>query len=210
MSDFLSIEYMTHFSNDGLVNITNRISLGVKQAMQEIIDKLVKDIKGQFDDTALAETVVGIVQAGGIGGSDDFFITGNVTSTWAGMKWYEAGRQPGGKMPPIDALVAYANKHGIKPDPEKSKTSFAFAINAARKKKDKHFVPIDVLVRWMDTKNIEVPADFALRSMAFAMGKKIVKEGIAGHHYFAIALAQNAELINNSIEGAVISVTGKV
>ncbi len=198
---------MAKFDGQNLVNLTDRVNFGIKGAMQLVLDHLVDNIKGQFDDTQLAQTVTSFIEENSIGGNNTL-VVGHVTSTWANMKYYEEGRKPGGKMPPIDALVAYANRKGIQPDVGKSQVAFAFAINAARQKRNKHRVPIDVLVEWQNKMGIVVPPDFAVNSMAYAMGKKIVKEGIAGRHYFALGLAASQPMIHNSFENVVISTTG--
>jgi hypothetical protein len=203
----ISIDYAVKFNAQNLENLTDRVNFGVQSAMQVVLDNLVANIKGQFDDTQLANTVTAFIEEASIG-NNNTLVTGRVTSTWANMKYYEEGRQPGGKMPPIEALVAYAERHGIQPDLEKSQVAFAFAINVARQRRNKHRVPVDVLVEWQNKMGIVVPPEFAVNSMAYAMGKKIVKEGIAGRHYFKLGLAASQAMIHNSFENVVISTTG--
>ncbi len=183
------------------------IASGAEKAMQNVIDKLVENIQGHFDDESLAQTVTGFIDERRFTG-DAFEITGLVTSTWANMIWYEKGRQPGGKMPPKDAILRYAARHNITPDPERSALAFAFAINVARQRKGKHRLPVSVLVEWQNRTGIVVPEDFAMNSMAYAIAKKIQRDGIPGRHYFEMGLDDTRDFITDSFENVVIATTG--
>ena len=202
----ISFEYLAEKSKK-LNNMPDKTVLGVDAAMQTVLDKLVANIQGHFDDSSLAQTVTSFIDDRKFTG-DAYEVTGIVTSTWANMIWYEKGRQPGGKMPPKDAILRYAARHNITPDPERSALAFAFAINVARQRKGKHKVPVDVLVEWQNRTGIIVPEDFALNSMAYAIGKKIQRDGIPGRHYFEMGLDDTRNFISDSFESVVISTTG--
>jgi hypothetical protein len=48
----------------------------------------------------------------------------------------------------------------------------------------------------------------ALKSMAFAISKKIQRDGIPGKHFFEQGLAQTTNFIHRSFENVVISAKG--
>lgn len=204
----ISFEYVVERDVKGIDNLANRFNLGTRQTMQTVLDTLVANIQGKFSDAGLARTVTGFIVNEGVAGADGYVIEGQVTSTWANMIWYEKGRRAGGKMPPRDAILSYMARHGITPDPEKAKLAFAFAINIARQRDGKHRVPIDALVEWQNRAGVVVPEDFALNSVAYAIGKKIVREGIPGKHFFAQGLAETMPFINNSFESVAVTATG--
>jgi hypothetical protein len=200
----ISFEYYVKSDVERLTDISNRVGRGVRSAMQLVLDELVANIKGKFSDSQLADTVIGYINRYTVEGSD-ILVEGKVTSTWPEMVYHELGRPAGGKMPPVDAIVAWAQRKGITPDPAKTMISFAYAANFNRvNKRDLHALPVDVLVSWAEEKGITPTEDFAYRSMAFAMAKKIQREGIPGKHYFQQGLAETQSFIHNSFENVVI------
>lgn len=203
----ISLEYAATFQTKETFNLLDRLDAGLMNTMQIVLDRLVENIKSRFTDNDLADTVTSFTEKDTAHGTD-IAVTGTVTSTWQNMIWYEKGRPPGGKMPPRDAILRYIERHGIQPDPAKAALAFAFAINTARLKKNKHAVPLDALVEWQNRAGIVIPEDFQLNSMAFAIGKKIVKEGIPGRHYFELGLEQTTPFINESFESMVFTATG--
>lgn len=203
----ISFQAAVEMNTEVIFNLPDMVTGGVRNAMQDVLDKLVQNIQGHFDDSSLAQTVTSFIEDSELT-ANDFTIEGVVTSTWANMIWYEVGRKPGGKMPPREAILAYANRHNITPDPEKSALSFAYAINVARARKGKHKLPLDVLVEWQERKGIVVPEDFALNSMAYAIGKKIQRDGIPGRHYFEKGLNDTRDFITESFESVVIGIEG--
>jgi hypothetical protein len=204
----ITFEYAVEQNVKGIDQLADRFNVGTRQTMQTVLDTLVANIQGKFSDAALARTVTSFIVNEGKLGSDSYVIEGQVTSTWANMIWYEKGRRAGGKMPPQDAILSYMARHGITPDPDKARLAFAFAINVARQRDGKHRVPIDALVEWQNRAGVVVPNDFALNSVAYAIGKKIVREGIPGRHFFAQGLAETMPFINSSFESVVVTATG--
>jgi hypothetical protein len=187
----IEILYNVQFDR-AVLNLENRILGAVQAAAQQNVDALVSNIKSKFDDQTLADSIEGHVEASGTGlAADEYAITGIITSTSPVMVWYERGRPPGGKMPPKDAIRGWAVRKGLQPDPERTAIAFAFAINASRKKKGKKPVPTDVLVEWQARSGIVASEEFAFDSMAYAIGLKIQREGIAGHHFFEQGLEES-------------------
>jgi hypothetical protein len=209
MSDFLSLEYAVNANLGRLNSLTGGLAAGVRDTMQTVLDALVANIRGKFSDSELASTVISYISDAGGQTGDQFIVEGHVISTWGNMIWYELGRLPGGKMPPIDAMLAYINKHGIKPDPQKTVVSFAHAVNYNRvNKRGLHALPLDVLVNWAQDKPVDISQEFALKSLAFAMAKKIQRDGVPGKHHFEQGLAETRPFIQASFEHVVISTTG--
>lgn len=205
----ITFEYSTIARMDRLNNLSNRLTAGVRDTMQVVLDAVVANIQGKFTDRQLAQTVISFIDDASAAGGADFTVTGHVTSTWANMIWHELGRKPGGKMPPIDAMLAYINKHGIKPDPKKTLVSFAYAANYNRaNKRNLHELPIDVLVNWAEDKGITPTDEFALRSLAFAFAKKIQRDGVPGKHFFQQGLDESRALIHESFESVAIRTNG--
>lgn len=199
----ISFEYRTDVQSLAVNDLTNRVVSGTRGSMQLVLDELVANIKRKFSDTALADTVIGFIRLNSQTG-DGLTLEGVVTSTWPAMIHYEKGRKPGGKMPPIQALMDYATKHGIQPDPAKTAISFAYAVNHNRVKRDLHALPVDVIVNWQAESGFSISEEFALRSMAFAMAKKIQRDGIPGKHYFEQGLEETRPFIHQSFEQVVI------
>lgn len=210
MSDALiELQYQVTFDRAFIFGIENRLLGGVRQSMQQVVDKLVGNIKSQFTDAALADTVQGTVDGSGFGlAADDYAVTGRVFSTWADMIWFEQGRPPGGKMPPVKKIAGWAVRKGIEPDPVRTQRAFAFAINVIRLRKEKHAVPVDALVEWMNKANVQPSAEFAINSMAYAFAKKIQRDGVPGHHYFQQGLEMTKPDIHASFEHVVVSTRG--
>lgn len=203
----ISFEYSVALETRATLNLENRITRGARAQMQAAVDLTVANIKAQFTDQKLADTIEGKVVVGEGNERDAGGLVGRITSTWPNMVHYDAGRPPGG-MPPVDNLVAWSERKGIEPDPEKAKLSFAFAINAKREKDARHKVPVDVLVDWMNANGIVPSPDFARRSMAFGMAVNIARNGLPGHHYFAQGLEMSRAAINALFENVVIETTG--
>jgi len=97
------------------------------------------------------------------------------------MYWYEHGRRRAGKMPPSDKIINWIKRHGIRPDPERRCVlSLLLSIGIERRLSGLStmrliaMVPIDVLVAMGKNKGIVPTEEFALKSLAFAIGKEIV------------------------------------
>jgi hypothetical protein len=205
----IEFAYDVEFDRAALLTLENQVLGGVRTSMQDVLDNLVGVIKAKFDDQKLADTVEGHVTGADVAGQrDQYEIVGTVTSTWPEMIWYEQGRPPGGKMPPKQALIGWSVRKGLQPDPAKTQLAFAYAINASRINKDKKAIPLDVLVEWINKNGFTPSEQFAFDSMAYAIGLKIVRTGILGHHYFQQGLEENRAFIQQSFEQTVISTQG--
>lgn len=203
----IDLEYNVAFDVQAIAALENRVLTPMFKSMQQVVDALVENIQHKFGNPDLADTVVGTTYGKDLPGSQ-FEITGTVTSTWPAMIWYEKGRPPGGKMPPVQAIHGWAVRKGIQPDPVRTMQSFAIAINVLRARANKKKVPLDVLVEWATNKGIVPSQEFAVDSMAFAMAKKIQRDGLPGHHHFAQGLEETKPFINQSFENVVIASYG--
>lgn len=203
----IEVQYNVTFDRT-VLNLENRVLGSQRQSMQTVVETLTTNIKNKFTDQNLADTITGVVDGSGHGlGADVYAITGRVTSTWPDMIYFEQGR-PAGKMPPTAKIAGWAVRRGIQPDPAKVQLAFAYAINASRLKRDKHALPLDVLVDWQNKNGITPSPEFAMHSMAYAIALKIARDGVPGHHYFEQGLNETRPLIQQTFESAVISSTG--
>lgn len=211
----ISFEYAVTYATRNVFALTSIVTDSIERDMQTVVDALVKNVQANIPDGDLAQTVVGVVSQGGSGAVYNE-VTGSVYSTWPNMYWYEHGRPPGGKMPPSDKIINWIKKHGIKPDPEKTLRSFAFAVNWNRTQAVRYihnapnrgWVSIDILVAWAKNKGIVPTEEFALKSLAFAIGKEIVRRGIEGKHAFEKGLAETRPMIHETFQDVLIRTTG--
>jgi hypothetical protein len=211
----ITFEYAVQYETRNVFTLTNVVMDNVTKDMQIVVDALLQNVQKNIPDPEIAQTVVSEVRQGGEGAFINE-VTGSVYSTWANMYWYEHGRQPGGRMPPSDRIIKWIEKHGIKPDPEKTLRSFAFAANWNRTQTVRYvhnapnrgWVPIDILVEWAKNKGIEPSEEFAIKSLAFAIGREIVRRGIPGKHAFERGLLESQTLIHETFENVIIKTTG--
>jgi hypothetical protein len=178
--------------------IENRFVGNIRLSMENLVNVLVNNIRANFTDASLAQTIEGKVDGADVS-ANVYAVIGHVGSTWPDMIYYEIGR-PSGKMPLPGALAPWIARKGIKPDPQKTLVAFAYTINTLRLKNQKKAVPVQVLVDWANNKGIVPSEQFAMKSLEYAIGLKVKRQGIPGHFYFQQGLDATRPEITRTFE----------
>jgi len=107
------------------------------------------------------------------------------------------GRIAGKRKVPIVNLLNWIKIRGLKLSAEQQQKGIAYAINASRKKNNKHPIPYPDLQEWVKKRGLRQTPAQASMSLAFAIQKNIFRYGIRSANIYDKALGDFGNVLND-------------